>query len=89
MRRVNALAVGRAAMRLGAGRETKEDSIDAAVGITLHAKTGDQVEKGGRLAVLAFNDHDRVESALALLRNAWEIGDPVARSNLILDRIAS
>lgn len=89
VRSVNALAVGRAAMRLGAGRETKEDSIDAAVGITLHAKTGDQVEKGGRLAVLAFNDHDRVESALALLRDAWEIGDPVSPSDLILDRIAS
>ena len=38
-----ALAIGRAAMRLGAGRERKEDPIDHAVGIVVHAKPGDEV----------------------------------------------
>lgn len=87
VRAVEALAVGRAAMSLGAGRETKEDFIDPGVGITLHAKTGDSVERGDPLATLAFNDHDRVETALPLLREAWEIGEAPTHQEIIIDRI--
>ena len=47
--RCGALAIGRAAMRLGAGRERKEDPIDHAVGIVVHAKPGDR-GRGGRAA---------------------------------------
>ncbi len=86
---LDALAVGRAAMQLGAGRETKEDSVDPGVGITLHAKTGEIVEEGGVLASLSFNDHDRVEAALALLRGAWQIGEAPDPQPLIIDRITS
>ena len=87
VRTVNALAVGRAAMSLGAGRETKEDSVDPGVGITLHAKSGDPVEAGAPLATLAFNDHDRVEAALAMLREAWKIGEAPTPQALIIERI--
>ncbi len=89
VRGVNALAVGRAAMRLGAGRETKEDMVDPAVGISLRAKTGHTVEIGEPVAVLHFNDHDRVEAALALLRDAWDIGDPAGPAPLVIERISS
>ncbi|MBI3971632.1 MAG: thymidine phosphorylase [Chloroflexi bacterium] len=43
---VDALACGQAAMRLGAGRATKQDTIDPAVGIALRAKVGDHVSRG-------------------------------------------
>ena len=87
VRAVNALAVGRAAMSLGAGRETKEQSVDPGVGITLNAKTGASVAEGAPLATLAFNDHDRVETALALLQEAWEIGEALTPQALIIERI--
>lgn len=87
VRSVDALAIGRAAMRLGAGRETKEDLVDPGVGITLHAKIGTEVAAGTPLATLAFNDHDRVEAALALLHSAWEIGENAETKPLIIDRI--
>ena len=87
VRAVDALAVGRAAMSLGAGRETKEQSVDPGVGITLNAKTGASVAEGALLATLSFNDHDRVETALALLREAWEIGEALPPQALIIERI--
>ena len=49
---MNALALGVAAMRLGAGRALKEDQIDPSVGIVLHKKVGDHVEKGDSLATI-------------------------------------
>ena len=54
--RCGALAIGRAAMRLGAGRERKEDPIDHAVGIVVHAKPGDDVEAGEPLAHVHARD---------------------------------
>jgi pyrimidine-nucleoside phosphorylase len=71
----DALAIGLAALRLGAGRERKEDSIDPAVGISVLAKVGDAVAEGEPLAMIAWNDASRLESATALLETAWEIGD--------------
>ena len=47
--RIDALACGDAAVLLGAGRATKSAPIDPAVGIVLHAKTGDYVERGAPL----------------------------------------
>jgi pyrimidine-nucleoside phosphorylase len=49
---IDALACGLAAMRLGAGRATKTDRIDPAVGLVLRAKTGDQVRRGKPLFTL-------------------------------------
>ena len=50
--------IGEAAMLLGAGRATKEDMIDLAVGIVLHKKIGDAVEEGEALATLYSNRAD-------------------------------
>ena len=47
---LGAVAVGQAALHLGAGRRTKDDTIDHAVGIVLHAKRGDRVAEGEPLA---------------------------------------
>jgi thymidine phosphorylase len=88
VRRCDALAVGLAAVRLGAGRAAKEDSVEHGVGIVLEAKRGDRVEKGDVLAEIAFGDPERLEAALGLLDQAWEIGEepPTARP-LVIDTL--
>ena len=59
---------GISAMLLGAGRATKEDSIDHAAGIILNIKPGDFVEKGQTLAVLYTNDPNTLDNAEQQLR---------------------
>ena len=66
--------VGVAAMMLGAGRETKEDIIDPAVGIELCAKVGDPIQEGQPLAILHSNRED-VSEVLARLSAAVSIAD--------------
>jgi thymidine phosphorylase len=73
--RCDALDIGVAAMRLGAGRERKEDPIDPGVGIFVLAKVGDPVEAGQPLARLAWADPDRLEQALPLAERALEVGE--------------
>ena len=73
--RCDAFKIGIGAMRLGAGRERKEDVIDPAVGVTVLAKEGEMVAIGQPLATLAWNDEGRLEAATELLADAWEIGD--------------
>ncbi|MFY9417211.1 MAG: thymidine phosphorylase, partial [bacterium] len=70
---IDALRLGRTALKLGAGRETKEDQIDLAVGIRLHGKVGDYFQRGEPLATVLANDQEKltwaaaeVEAALAL-----------------------
>jgi thymidine phosphorylase len=83
-----ALAVGRAAMRLGAGRERKEDPIDHAVGIVVHAKPGDEVAAGDALAHIHARDTARGEQAVAEVLAAYAVVDgPVARPPLLLETI--
>ena len=71
----DALAVGVAGVRLGAGRAKKDDDVDHAVGITLLKKRGDAVEAGEPLARVGWNDEDRHRAALELLDTAWTIED--------------
>ena len=59
---------GISAMLLGAGRATKEDSIDHAAGIILNIKPGEFVEKGQALAVLYTNDPNTLDNAEQQLR---------------------
>ena len=88
--RCDALTIGVAATRLGAGRERKEDDIDHGVGITLTAKLGDRVSAGDPLAVVRFNDERRWESHREKLAAAWSIGaDTPATIDLILERVDS
>ena len=66
--------LGVASMHLGAGRATKDDVIDLAVGIVLHKKIGDQVEAGESIATIHANQQD-VESVKQKVLNAIEIND--------------
>ena len=72
---VNTEGYGTASLLLGAGRNTKEDKIDFAAGISLVKKTGDKVEKGDVIAVLYTSDESRLEAAEKRLIDATFIGD--------------
>lgn len=85
----DARKIGLAAMRLGAGRERQEDTIDPGVGITLDAKPGERVEAGQPLATLRYRHPARLQEALRVIDGAFEIGDDVPTASLIIDRIAS
>ena len=67
--------VGWATLALGAGRATKEDDIDHAVGIEVHASVGDAVSAGDRLMTLHANDDASLLAALGLLREAVAYSD--------------
>jgi len=73
--RCDALTVGRAAVRLGAGRTEKGDEVDHGVGITLHAKVGDAVTAGAPLATVRYRSRHRLEACLAVLETAWDYAD--------------
>jgi thymidine phosphorylase len=87
--RLDALAVGTAAWRLGAGRERKEDPVSAAAGLICLAKPGDPVRKGQPLVELHADDPERFRAALAALDRAVEVSEqpPAAPLSPILERI--
>ena len=66
--------VGHAGMLLGAGRETLDSRIDPAVGVVLHKKVGDLVIQGEPLLTVHVNDRARLDDALAILRDAIQVG---------------
>jgi pyrimidine-nucleoside phosphorylase len=66
-------ATGRAAMLLGAGRETAEGDIDPAVGIVLHRKVGDKVIEGEPILTVHYNDARRLDDVMRTLREAVRI----------------
>ena len=73
--RVDTEGYGIASLLLGAGRNTKEESIDYSAGITLVKKTGDKVEKGDVIAIMYTNDENRFQSAIDRFMKSTEIGD--------------
>ena len=78
--------LGIAAMMLGAGRKTKEDDIDHAVGLKLHKKIGDTVTKGESLLTIYSNDEE-ITSVIELLYKNIEIGESAMKPTLIHDII--
>jgi thymidine phosphorylase len=73
--RLDALAVGTAAWRLGAGRARKEDAVSAAAGIICLAKPGDHVREGQPLLELRADDEDRFAAALGALAGAVGVSE--------------
>ncbi len=72
---INAEDVGKCALALGAGRETKESQIDLAAGIVLNKKVDDKVEIGEILAYIHGNDISKVEEVKHRLLEIFVIGD--------------
>ena len=72
---LDALKVGIAAWRLGAGRARKEDDVSASAGIICLAKPGDRVQAGQPLLELRADEQERFGPALAALEGAAAVGD--------------
>ena len=87
--RLDAMAVGLAAWRLGAGRARKEDPVQAGAGVVWHARPGDQVTEGEPLFTLLTDEPERFDRALASLEGGYDIGDGAGftRGEIVLDRI--
>ena len=89
--KLDALAVGISAWRLGAGRARKEDPVQAGAGIEMHAKPGDHVTAGQPLLTLHTDTPERFDRAVAALEGGYEIsansGDFTPR-DIVLERIS-
>jgi thymidine phosphorylase len=87
--RLDAMAVGLAAWRLGAGRARKEDAVQAGAGVVWHARPGDDVHEGEPLFTLFTDDEDRFDRALEALDGGFDIGDGTSyvAQDLVIDRI--
>ena len=97
--RLDALAVGVAAWRLGAGRARKEDAVQAGAGVEMHAKPGDTVVEGEPLLTLHTDDAKRFARAQAALEGGVEVapagsqhapaGTTYTPPPLVIDRVSA
>jgi thymidine phosphorylase len=89
--RLDAYDIGIAAWRLGAGRARKEDPVQAAAGVELHAKPGDEVTEGQPLLTLHTDTPERFEYAVEAVLGSYDIeapGTAFTASPVVLERIA-
>jgi len=84
----DALALGVASWRLGAGRERKEDAVQFGAGIELHAQLGLSVTKGQALMTLHTDTPEKFERAIEIALTGIEIGSNAPERKLILNRIS-
>ena len=89
---MDAMKVGVATWRLGAGRSRQGEQVQAGAGIEIHCKPGEQIAQGGPIFTLHTDTPERFARALDILSDAVVIGDlapggKVERLPLILDRI--
>jgi pyrimidine-nucleoside phosphorylase len=71
---LSAIGIGMAAVHLGAGRRTKDDDIDHAVGVVVHAKRGAHVEQGERLAEVHARSDEQAAAASEEVLAAYVLG---------------
>jgi thymidine phosphorylase len=88
--RLDAMAVGLAAWRLGAGRARKEDAVQAGAGVVWHARPGEAVTEGRPLFTLHTDDAERIPRAMEPLEGGYEIGDAAAYTAepLVIERVS-
>jgi pyrimidine-nucleoside phosphorylase len=82
---IDAEEIGVASTMIGAGRDTKEDTIDPAVGVILEVKVGDRVEPGGVLCRIYYTGEERLEDAAERVENAFRISanPPESRQSIL------
>lgn len=86
--RLDAMAVGVCAWRLGAGRASPGDPVSASAGVVLHAKPGERVRAGSPVLTMHAEDPTRFDHAEQALDDAFDIGAAgtlVTRPRLVLD----
>ncbi|WP_018885005.1 pyrimidine-nucleoside phosphorylase [Paenibacillus massiliensis] len=81
---ITADEIGTAAMKLGAGRATKESDIDLAVGLMLNKKIGDTVRKGESLVTIHAN-REEVDEVIRMIREHIQIADHAVAPQLVYD----
>jgi thymidine phosphorylase len=87
---VDAMAVGLAAWRLGAGRATQGETVQAGAGVELHVRPGDRVRAGQPLMTLHTDDEVRLGRARDALADGIEIGTGApGERRLVIDRIGA
>lgn len=84
---IDAESVGKAALVLGAGRETKESPIDLSVGIVIHKKIGDALKVEDTVATIYYNDLDKCKAAEDILKAAYSITDKRVEPNTLIYNI--
>lgn len=90
IQRINAEQCGIAAMLLGAGRKTKEDSIEYSAGIILDVKPGSFIKSGDRIATLYAEDESLFDSAVSMLSDAFDIGEDCPQEiPMVIDRFSN
>jgi pyrimidine-nucleoside phosphorylase len=83
---IDAEYIGQASSMIGAGRDTKDDVIDPAVGVILEVKVGQKVDAGGVLCRLYYTREDNVDEAAQLVEDAFRISaTPPDPRELILE----
>ncbi|HWB22400.1 MAG TPA: thymidine phosphorylase [Gaiellaceae bacterium] len=86
---LGAIAVATAALQLGAGRRTKTDTIDHAVGVLCHRKRGDAVVEGDLLAEVHARDEASADEAVRQVLTAFKLGsEPVHERPVLLEIVS-
>lgn len=70
---INALTVGNASLKVGAGRNKKEDKIDYMAGVVINKHVGDKVEKGDAVFTIYSSSNKELDNAVKLLDSAYKI----------------
>ena len=83
----DSLTFGIVAMKLGAGRATKEDSIDFEAGITIKTKTNDEVKKGDTMFIL-YSSKPIEKTLLNELAQSYKINNVKIENKIILDKLS-
>ncbi|MGI9075659.1 MAG: thymidine phosphorylase [Bryobacteraceae bacterium] len=86
---IDAELIGQASAMVGAGRNTKEDSIDPAVGVILEVKVGHKIEADSILCRIYYTSDEHVAEAAELVEDAFRISQqPVEERDLILEVVS-
>jgi thymidine phosphorylase len=86
---IDAELIGQASCLIGAGRNTKEDAIDPAVGVILEVKVGQKIDSGSILCRIYHTSDEHLAEASELVEDAFKIANqPVDERDLILEVVS-
>lgn len=88
IKEINAETIGKISCTLGAGRKTKADKIDLAVGIVLHKKVGDYIKNGDVIATVYANDREKANNAEKEILNTYKTGNEKVTKKTIIKIIS-
>lgn len=85
--KIDARRTGEAALELGSGRRTQEDTLDLSVGIERKMRSGSRVEKGDVIAILYANDEALADRSEAIMQKAIQIGETTPNRPLLYAKV--